>query len=108
MLTSLLHLIMIINQYEVVHDHLHERVCIHNLESLRKVNHSSHVRVDTDFLTAESTSYTRKPELRLVRGVIEGPICMYRCENKHFRKTKSRTQEMAPAVSADIVVALLL
>jgi hypothetical protein len=99
---------MIIDQYEVVHDHLHERVCIHDLESLSKVNHSSHVRVGTDFLTAESTSYTRKPELRLVRGVIEGPICMYRCENKQFRQIKLRTQETAPAVSADIVVALLL
>ena len=30
---------------------------------------------DEPELTAESTSYTRKPELKLVRGVTEGPIC---------------------------------
>ena len=40
--------------------------------------------------TAESTSYTRKPEFRFVRGVIDGPI-----------------QEVVSAVSALTFVALL-
>lgn len=60
--------------------------------------------------TPESTSYTRKPELRLVRGVTEGMICgpgQIRCEmTSIFDGGAPLTHDTASAVSALMFVAL--
>lgn len=54
-----------------------ERVRIQDVKCLvtEVMSKQSKKKKNEEFiLTAESTSYTRKPELRLFNGVIEGPI----------------------------------
>lgn len=50
-------------------------MCIHDFEGLWVVTISDRRRLEyKNGCTAESTSYTRKPEFRLVMGVRDGPI----------------------------------
>ena len=58
--------------------------------------------------TAESTSYTRKPEFRLVNGVIEGPIWRVSFHlGSVIPRNENLTHPAVSAVCALIVVALL-
>lgn len=61
---------------------MNARVGIYNFERLRP-DQSVLCRGKIKSLTEESTSYTRKPEFRLVSGVIDGPISR---PHKHTRE----------------------